>query len=134
MEWILNTVLPIYRLIKEGGKIYDTRAPDPSIPQKRYNEAKKGDVALIMPVLSSTFEPLDLPTLKYKISDVQYFPSQDENWESIIKRMFDSIGLEKVFPGYSLEQALKTYEKFPNYPQRIKQHGIVAIGLSEKLE
>lgn len=135
MEWIFGTVLPIYRLIEQRRKTYDTRAPNPSNPQKRYNEIKEGDIILIMPVSSSTFEPLDLPTLRYEVSDVKYSkPQESENWESVVKRMFDSVDLEKVFPGYSLEQALKTYQSFPNYPQRITKHGIVAIGLGKRLE
>lgn len=134
-RWILSTILPVYRFIEEGRKTYDTRAPDPSNPQKRLYEAKKGDIVLIMPVSNSTFEPLDLPTLKYGISDIQYFvPQENENWESIVERVLNHVGLEKVFPGYSLEQSLKTYKSFPNYPKRIKKHGIVAIGLGKRLE
>jgi len=136
-SWILSTAFPIYNLIENGKKTYDTRAPDPTNPQKRLDQAKKGDIAVIIPALSSVSEPLDssvFPTLKYEISDIQHFPpNKNEEWESVAKRTLEHIGLEKIFPNHSLEKAIEVYRSFPNYPQRIKDYGLVAIGLGRRL-
>lgn len=129
-EWLLHTVLPVYKLIESGQKTYDTRAPDPLKPDKRLDEAISGDIALIVPVHETTFEPLDLPVLKYEISDVQYFRPQEneDSWEPCVRRMLESVGLKNVFPEHSLEDALDMYGQWSSTP-RISKNGIVALGL-----
>ena len=126
MEWELKTVLPVYRLIESGEKTYDTRAVD---PEKGLYDAAIGDSALVVPVDEETFEPLDLPSLRYEISDVKCFIPKDDGWEACVKRMLETIGIGKVFPGCSMDEALDMYRKWPSTP-RIGKYGIVALGLS----
>ncbi len=133
-EWPLETVLSVYKLIESGEKTYDTRAPDNSNPKKQLTKAKVGDFALVIPVDDSTFEQLDLPILKYEISDVQHFrlKEDEDSWEPCVKRMLGSVGLEKVFLEHSLEEALDMYNQWPSTPRIIK-NGIVALGFGKRI-
>ncbi len=133
--WPLHTVLPVYVLIDSGKKTYDTRAPDPLNDSKKFHQALVGDKALVYPVDETTFDIIDcMPVLRYRICDVQKFvPSKGESWEVVVERMLESVGLDSVFPGFSLEEALDAYSGWPSTP-RIAREGIVALGLGEKLE
>jgi len=128
--WELNTVLNIYALIMNGRKTYDTRVPDPSKPNKRINEAEVGDRVVIVPV-GYDFNPLELPRLTYSIADIKPFKPED-TWQSTIISMLNSIGLEKVFPSYSLDEVIEMYEEW-SLVERINKYGIVAIGLGKRL-
>ncbi len=130
--WYLNCVAPVYDEIKKGRKTYDTRAPDSSNPEKRYQDARAFHVAIIS-VVDENFRPVKTPNrLIYEINDVQIFQSGGD-WEECVRRMLASIGIEKVFPGMTEEQALEMYRQWPSTP-RIKKEGLVAIGFGDRLE
>jgi len=132
--WNLSTVLEIYELIEQGKKQFDTRVPDPSNPEKDYASMLIGDVARIIAVDSINFRPLeDKPKLILEISALDYIrPVEGESWQDLARYMLNHIGLENVFPGYTIEEAIALYKKWPS-TCRMQKNGLVAICFKDRL-
>ncbi|MDP2924972.1 MAG: hypothetical protein Q8N99_01225 [Nanoarchaeota archaeon] len=133
-KFYLNTLLYIYGLIDSGRKTYDTRAPDFKDENKRFDLASPGDIAIVIPV-DEQFRRIDRPELMFSIGEVYYFSPGEYNgdWRKIIKKMFKDIPVEKIFPRFTIEEALSEYERFSS-TDRIGRNGIVAMELAERLE
>lgn len=120
-EWHLNTILSVYYELIEGGKTIETRAPDSENKEKDYGMISKGDILIFHPV-DSFFKRIDNEEIKFFAGDVRKYNS--------IEEMLQYENLQKILPDVkSREDAIKVYNSFPGYKERIKKYGIVAIDL-----
>lgn len=132
--WNLSTVLEIYGLIEQGKKSCDTRVPDPSNSEKDYASIMVGDAARIIAVDPIEFKPLqDKPEMIFEVSTVHYIrPVVMEPWQDIARYVIKHMGIENIFPGYTMEEAIALYEKWPS-TCRMQKNGLVAICFGNRL-
>lgn len=126
MEWQFPVAEQWYDAIASGSKVVEGRVPDPSKPAKDYSKLVTGDIAVISAV-DAGFKPVSTkPELKFVIGYNRKYPSVEE--------MVNAETLARVVPGVpTIESAKNIYHSFPGYEERIKLHGIHAIGLESRL-
>jgi len=132
--WDLNTALEFYSYIQKGEKTWDTRVPDSSDHKKQFDQAKKGDLARIIPVDDFHFKPVrSLPALNYKIDEVKIFgPPNNNDPIRTLSNLTNEINIKAIFPNYDFREAIELYKRFGVYEQ-IAQNGIVAFHLGKQI-
>lgn len=131
-EWLFPLFLEPYQAINEYRQVIEGRAPDPLNPSKNYAHMKSGDVIRFRAIDEETFEPLEgYPDMLYQVVFVHLY--RDETPEGAIQAMLEKEGWENL--GYkSLDAGIRGYMSFPRYPERIREHGIYAIGLGQRID
>ena len=129
-EWIINIFLEdleMYELIRDNKKKIDSRAPDPSKPEKSYQSIAPGDIIIFRVSNRNTLELIEkYPPLKFVVKYNKHYDSAEE--------LLLKDGLDNIFPNVnSIEEALEIYYSFPGYTERIEKYGICAIGLGERI-
>ena len=130
-EWLFPLFLEAYQAINEYRQVIEGRAPDPSNPSKNYAHMKSGDVIRFRAIDEETFEPLkEYSDMLFQVAYVRLYT--DETPEGAIKSMLETEGYDHF--GYrSLDSGIQGYMSFPKYPERIREHGIYAIGLGQRI-
>ncbi len=120
-EWIMGVQPEIFEFIEKGIKTIEGRTPDINVLEKDYRKLKKEDILVFLK------EDETKKTAKYKIKYLVHY--------SNVKNMLISEGLNNILPNIkTIEEGVKLYNSFPNYSQRIKELGIYAIGIGDKIE
>jgi len=124
--WKLGVIEPVYHQLLRNAKKVETRAPDPSNPEKDYGLMMPGD-ELHFHAVDEEFKPIvDLPVLGFLADAVREYQT--------IEDCLRAEGLQLVFPGIaSIEAATQIYYSFPDYPERIQKYGLVAAELGKRL-
>lgn len=119
-EWHLNVYLIKYYDLIEEVKIVETRSPDPT-SENDYGKISKEDILFFHPLNSFSLR-IEGEKLKFKAGDIRKYNSVEE--------MLKHEDINSIFSGInSTEEAVKIYNSFPGYKERIKKYGIVAIDL-----
>ena len=125
-EWNFPVTLNWYSFIDMGKKKYEGRVPDESKPEKDYSKINLGDIAVFSAV-TEKYDPIYLDKLKFVINSCERYNSVFE--------MFKTKGMGDVLPGVdNVNDGIDIYHSFPGYEDRIKEQGIYAIGLGERLK
>ena len=125
-DWRLNLFLEGYLAISESGKEVEGRVPDPSNPEKDYSKINVGDRVIFIPVERSFAKITGFHDMVFPVIYNRPYKSAEE--------MLRGEGLRRVLPGIkSIEQGVQVYHSLPGYLERIKLHGIHAIGLGKRL-
>jgi len=111
--WKIEIVKPKFAGIKSGGKTIETRAPDPSRPDKHYNSVQKGDLLVFV---------CEGEEITKEVTGVRLY----KPWQE----MFDHENLSEIQPETkSRQEAIEIYYGYPGYRQRLEKYGIIAIYL-----
>ncbi len=130
-EWTLYVSTVSYDNIASGKQKVTARTPDPSKPEKRYNDIVAGDVLILCPV-GKNGVPEERNCLRYSVKDVHFYKT--ENPDKTLELMLETEGLKNVFPGAkNTGLAIAMYHSSPVCIERTKDNGIVAIVLGEKV-
>jgi ASC-1-like (ASCH) protein len=94
-----------FNRIKNGEKLYETRA---GLPE--YLGISAGDELIIT---------CGTDTITKTVKEALHFKTQEE--------LLEKISVEDIMPaGTTNEELIARWNSFPNYPERIKQYGIIA--------
>ena len=125
-EWSFPVALRWYLAICNGSKKVEGRVPDPSKPEKDYSKIACDDILLFFPV-SDDFKKIN------EHSEARFPVAYNMKYSSVSK-MLESEGLSRVLPGINtIPEGVTIYHSFPGYEERIKLHGIHAIGLGRRV-
>lgn len=120
MKWSFGVTLEIYQDIKSKAKTIDTRAPD--INAGKILDIQIGDGIEFYAVDSRFRRVSARPILKFKAIFVRHYPT--------LNQLFRNEDFKKIFPrAKDVPEAICVYNNFPGYSERIRKHGIVAIGI-----
>jgi len=119
---ILKTRNPYYGAMKKGEGKYTGRAGDSAGIKDYWNMDIREKV--LIQLVDEHDNPIENENFEAEIRRMMKYSSGDQCIEDACK----DIGFENLLPGVkSVEDAIKIYNSFPNYGQRIKNHGFIVI-------
>jgi ASC-1-like (ASCH) protein len=125
-EWSFPVALRWYITINNGSKRVEGRVPDPSIPAKDYSKITCEDILLFFPV-SNDFQRIN------NNQEARFMVMYNRRYGSVNK-MLEAEGLLKTLPGVNtIPEGVAIYHSFPGYENRVKLHGIHAIGFGKRI-
>lgn len=122
-KWELFLSEADYVNILNGRQIVDTRVPDPSKLEKDYTKIAPYDILIYYLVKDGIVQQ------KSKIE----FVAADVKKYKTVEDMLEAEGVENVCPKMNMEMAKEFYQSLPGHVERVKQNGIVAVLLGERL-
>lgn len=121
-EWNMPLFMEAYNELASNGKTIEGRVPDYTKPEKDYRTMKTGDVLRFFAVNPDLSPIKDLPEIKMKVLFIYHY----EN----VENMLENEGILNLLPrAKSVDEAMKTYLGFPEYPERVKKYGVYAMHL-----
>jgi len=125
-EWSFPVTLKWYLYICNGSKRVEGRVPDPSKPEKDYSKITCEDILSFFPVYSN-FERIN------RYQEARFMVMYNRRYGSVNK-MLEVEGLLKTLPGVNtIPEGVAIYHSFPGYENRVKLHGIHAIGFGKRI-
>lgn len=131
-EWILKIFPKEFRQIRAGLRTIEGRAPLNSNPGKTFSEMKPGDLITFRAVSKENKKILRGESITFEILFNHCY--KEDSPKKAIYEMLSKEGFKNVLPDCeSIEEGVRVYMDFPDYPKRISKWGIHAIGLGKKV-
>ena len=125
LEWNFPVTLNWYSLIDGRTKIIEGAVPYESDHTRNYSRLQVDDT-IIFSAVNGRSIPIDLPKIRFKIRGITHYNSARE--------MLEDKDIEKILPGVTgIPEGIKIYHSILGYEERIRNYGIYAIELGERL-
>ena len=124
-EWSLGVVLENYEDLIAKRKTVETRAPDPSNPEKDFSNVSINDILAFHAFDGQFHRIAELPIIRYSVLRVNRY--------STVDNMLEREDFSSIMPREnSREEAIKVYHFFPGYRERMEKYGMIACGLGKR--